>query len=210
MFKNRVEAGEQLAGVLALYKNQPDTVVIALPRGGVVPAYVVATALNLPLEVAMVKKLGHPGNREYAIGAVSMNKVLYEGYEGVTNEYIDEQVKKLQAELKERYKLYHGNKPPIQLNGKTVIVIDDGIATGKTLLAAIELMQSEGAKKVVIAVPVAPKRAINYLKGKADEVYCLQIPHVFKAIGLFYHDFSQVTDEEVIELLKKAAAHQTA
>lgn len=204
MFNDRVDAGQQLAAALKKYRNQDDAVVVALPRGGVVTAYVIAKELQLPLEVAMVKKLGHPYNPEFAIGAVSMSGRVINGFSGVSHEYIEQSTKNIQELLRKRYVMYHGDKPPVDLENKTVIVVDDGVATGKTLIASLELIGKEKPAKIIVAVPVGPTGTIALLKQYADEVICLEAFQEFYAIGSYYRDFGQVTDEEVVKLMKKA------
>lgn len=202
MFKDRFDAGFQLADRLKAYKEKEDAIVMALPRGGVVTGYVVATALHLPLEVIMVKKIGHPVNEEYAIGAVSMTgRVLGSTY-GVDPTYINNKTEELRTMLKERYKRYHGDRKPVSATGKTVIVVDDGVATGKTLMAALGILQAEHPKKIIVAVPVGPVDTIAQLKEYADEVICLEVHREFYAIGNHYKKFEQVTDEEVIKMLR--------
>jgi predicted phosphoribosyltransferase len=204
VFYNRIDAGEHLATALKKYQNQKNAVVIALPRGGVVPGYIVARALQLPLEVAMVKKLGHPTNPEYAIGAVSLKGIVLNGSPGVSDEYIEQATANIQELLRKRYALYHGNKPPIKLKNKIAIVVDDGVATGKTIIASLELITQEEPEKIVAAVPVGPASTISLLRQYADEVICLETPHDFYAIGSYYKEFGQVSDQQVMELLKKA------
>ena len=204
MFYDRVDAGEQMAERLSAYKNDEDAVVVALPRGGVVPGYVIANMLNLPLDVAMVKKLGHPSNKEYAIGAVSLTGRIMNGPTGVSQSYIEHETKIIQELLKKRYRLYRGNKPPMKLKNKKVILVDDGIASGRTLIAALELIKEENPSEVVVAAPVGPTDVIRKLKLLANKVICLEVHDDFYAVGLHYRDFSQVLDEEVQELLEKA------
>ena len=204
MFDDRIDAGQQLAVALKKYRFQDNTVVVALPRGGVVTGYVIAKELHLPLEVAMVKKLGHPNNPEYAIGAVSLKDHVINGFADISSEYIEQAIEDIQRLLKKRYALYHGNKPPIDLHKKTVIVVDDGVATGKTLITALELIGNEAPDKIVVAVPVGPTRTIKKLRQYADEVICLEAFREFFAIGSYYLDFAQVTDDQVVELMNKA------
>ena len=204
MFYDRIDAGQQLATALIKYRDQDNTVVIALPRGGVIPGYIVAKELHLPLEVAMVKKLGHPFNSEYAIGAVSLKGRVINGSPGVSDEYIERATADIQELLRKRYAMYHGNKTPIELKNKIAIVVDDGVATGKTLIASLELIRKEYPNKIVVAVPVGPTNTIGRLKQYANEVICLETYREFFAISSYYKEFQQVSDEEVMELLKKA------
>lgn len=204
MFSDRIDAGQRLSTALAKYKNKKDTVVIALPRGGIVPAYIIARELNLPLDVAMVKKIGHPSNPEYAIGAASLSGKIINGHVGVSQEYIDDKVSSIQQLLRKRYKMYHGDNAPIDLHDKIVIVVDDGIATGRTMVAALQLIQKEEPRKIIAAVPVGPTETIDKLENYADKVVCLETYENFYAIGAYYDDFSQVSDEEVKMFLNKA------
>lgn len=203
MFKNRTDAGQRLAVALADYKNAANTIVAGVPRGGVVPAAIVAHELNLPLDLVMVKKIGHPTNSEYAIGAVSMDDAIVNTEEGVSKAYLQNQIEAIQKKLKERYADFTGNNAPGSFTGKTVIVIDDGIATGFTLMAAIELIKKQGAEKVLVAVPVGPPDSIKTLGSIADEVICLEEHEPFYAIGTFYESFNQVPDDEVKSILNK-------
>ena len=190
---------------LASYKGA-EAVILAIPRGGLPVASVVARTLNLPLDVALSKKLGHPFNKEYAIGAVSLNGAVLTDAIGVTKNYIDEETGRIRAILKKRHKQYYKNKSPHDLKDKIVIVIDDGIATGNTVMATVELVHQQGAKKIVVAIPVAPKFTITKLEDSefVDEVICLQTPYNFHAVGQFYQLFSQVSDEEAIAILEEA------
>lgn len=184
----------------------PDTVVVALPRGGVVPAYVVATELHQPLEVVMVKKLGHPSHPELAIGAVSLRNRVLDEHLSFDDDYLEAKTQEIREMLKKRYEMYRGQKKPLDLRNKTVIVVDDGVATGNTMVAALQLIRSEKPRQVIVAVPVAPTRVIERLRQNADRVLCLETHSDFFAIGLYYKDFGQVSDDEVKRLLEKAVA----
>lgn len=201
-FTDRVDAGQRMADALTEYAGKADAVVLALPRGGVVPAAVIARTLNLPLDVVMVKKLGHPTNPEYAIGAVSMKGQVIDSHMSVSRKYIDDETERIRKLLHERYASYAENREPLALAGKTAIVVDDGVATGRTMLAAIELIREEQPKEIVVAVPVGPTRTIRQLGTCADKVICLGIYSDLYAIGVYYDDFSQVSDEEVKKILK--------
>lgn len=201
MFKNRKEAGERLAIALSDYKDAHDTIVAGVPRGGVVPAAIVAKELNLPIDLVMVKKIGHPTNSEYAIGAASMTEAIVNSEEDISKDYLKKQTEAIQQQLKARYRDFMGNREPHNMAGKTVIVIDDGIATGFTLMAAIQLLNHQGAKKIVIAIPVAPPDSLSMLNSMADEVVCLEQHEPFYAIGAFYESFQHVPDEEVKNIL---------
>lgn len=203
MFKDRFDAARQLTRRLLKYKGKKDVIILAIPRGGLQIGNPLAKALQLPLDIVLTKKIGYPGNREYAIGAVSLKGEIINPEVEVSSQYIKEQIKELRKKLKERYQLYRGKKKPVSLKGKVVIITDDGVATGSTLLAAIELGRKENPKRIIVAVPVGPYNTIEKLTGKADEVICLYIPEAFFAIGAFYEQFPQVEDEEAIRLLKE-------
>lgn len=202
MFQNRSEAGMLLASKLRKYENMPG-VLLAVPRGGVPVAYEVAKELNMPLEVILVKKLGHPLNKEYAIGAVSLNDMFVIPHEDVTDFYIQKQVEKIRHRLVEMQIRFMGEKEPENIRGKTIIIIDDGVATGNTLLATIRLLKKEKPAKIVIAVPVISKSAAQKISLEADELIAVLIPETFYGVGEFYDDFTQVSDDEVVDYLQK-------
>jgi putative phosphoribosyl transferase len=202
MFKDRREAGMLLALRLKKYKRAGG-VVLAVPRGGVPVAYEVAKELNLPLEVIMVKKLGHPLNKEYAIGAVGLNEMFIVPHEDVSDFYIKSEAAKVRSRLREMKKKFMGDKEPEDLQGKTVIVIDDGIATGNTLLATIRILKKSDPAKIVIAVPVISKSALQKLSPEVDELIAVLIPHTFYGVGAFYENFMQLSDEDVMEYLNR-------
>jgi putative phosphoribosyl transferase len=208
-FVDRTEAGRKLAKALAAYKNQRP-VVLALPRGGVPVAVEVATALDAPLDLILVRKIGVPFQPELAMGAVvdGIEPVIVRNDEviqlcGVSetdfNAIRDEQL----AEIERRRKLYLGDRPHPQIAGRIVIVVDDGIATGATTRAALRAIRMRTPSKLVLAVPVAPTDTLRNLRGEADDIVCLEDYESFGAIGLFYSDFSQVSDTEVIEILAR-------
>lgn len=202
MFRNRTEAGMLLASRLQKYQNDPG-VILAVPRGGVPVAYEVAKELGFPLEVILTKKIGHPINPEYAIGATSLTDYFVVPHDNVSQDYIDNEVVKIRKKLKEMYVKFMGNKEPEDLKGKTVIVIDDGVATGNTLLSTIDVIRKSDPAKIVIAVPVAPESAVGKLSKAVDDVVVVIIPESFYGVGSFYEDFEQVSDEEVIYYLNK-------
>ncbi|OGR92477.1 MAG: hypothetical protein A2V88_01060 [Elusimicrobia bacterium RBG_16_66_12] len=209
MFRDRLDAAGRLARELSRYRDRKDAVVLAVPRGGLPIGGVLARELGLKLDVILTKKIGHPDNPEFAIGAVSLtdaaiNTALVER-EGIPSAYISAEIARIRESLRQRYEMYRGAARPLPLKGKTVILTDDGAATGRTLLAAIELLKSEGAARIVVALPVAPPDTVEVLRGGADEVICLDQPAGFMAIGQFYRDFSQVPDEEAIAILKEEA-----
>lgn len=202
MFHNRIEAGLQLAGKLKKYKNQAG-VVLAVPRGGIPVAYAIAKELGFPLEVVLTKKIGHPFNKEYAIGAASLTDYFVLPHENVTSAYIEQEVKGIRSRLKEMYKRFMGEKEPEKLEGKTVIVVDDGVATGNTLLGTVNLLRKSKPGKLVIAVPVASASAVEMLSEEVDELVVVLVPEIFFGVGSFYEDFEQVSDEEVLYYLNK-------
>ncbi|WP_242916186.1 phosphoribosyltransferase [Pontibacter liquoris] len=204
MLQNRQEAAELLADRLARYKGE-NGVVLAIPRGGVPIGAVIARALAMPLDIALSKKIGHPANPEFAIGAVSLETLTVDERAEVPRQYIDAEVKRVRESLQQKYKLFMGNRQHQSLQDKVVIIADDGIATGKTLLTTVELVKNQHPRKVIIAVPVAPFSAIDKFRKLVDEVVCLLVPPFFQAVGQFYREFDQVSDEEVIALLQEQA-----
>ncbi|MBI5065660.1 phosphoribosyltransferase [Candidatus Woesearchaeota archaeon] len=207
MFQDRFDAGRQLASKLIKYKNK-NAVILAIPRGALQVGYVLAKELKLKLDVVLSKKIPYPGDPEFAIGAVSLESEFVDRRvletEGISELYFKEKVIELRELLKERNKKYHEQVKPIDIKGKIVIVVDDGIATGKTIMAIIELIKKAKPKKVVVAVPVAPEEAIESLKKLVNEVICLYIPESFYGIGQFYENFEQVEDEQAIKLFNEA------
>ena len=204
VFSDRFEAGELLARKLALYRDDPDTIVVALPRGGVPVAQVIAKTLHLPMDIFFVKKIPSPYNPEAAIGAISENGMEYINERAVamlnvSRPYIEEQEAKILEGIRQKRAIY--NKPRLEVQGKRVILVDDGVATGASMYLAAKALKAEGAKEVIIAVPVAPPDSIALLKEAADGVVVIDIPADFMAVGQFYRDFHQLSDEEVKELL---------
>jgi|SRR3989338_486785 len=203
LFKNRIQAGKQLAKKLSAYRNKKDVIVLGIPMGGVEVAFAVAKLLHVELNIIVTKKIGHPFNPELAIGAVSPdNYIIDEDYKDKEG-YAKKAIKELNAEIKKRYKKYAQGKLP-QLKNKIVIVVDDGLATGYTMLAAIKYVKSKSPKKVIVAVPVAAQDSYEKVKTIADEVICLHVPIFFSAVGSFYREFEQLEDEEVISYLEEA------
>lgn len=207
MFKNREEAGRLLYKELLEYKDKKDAIIVTIPRGGLPIGYTLAKQLNLPLEITLSKKIGHPYNKEYAIGAVTLeDKILSRAASQVSEDYIDEETIKIRQLLKERFKQYYGTDKPISLKGKTVIIVDDGVATGNTLISSIQLIEKQQPAKIVVALPVASKSALKRIRDLilVENTICLDAPENFRAVGQFYNEFNQVNDKEVIELLRKA------
>jgi putative phosphoribosyl transferase len=211
LFRNRSEAGRLLAAKLARYADKPDVIVLALPRGGVPVGYEVAHALHAPLDVFVVRKLGIPGHEELAMGAVAsggvrvLNDQVVRGL-GIPDNVIEAVANWELEELQRRERLYRGNRPPPDVRGKTVILVDDGLATGSTMLAAVQALRKLGPARIVVAVPVASGDTCQLLQEYVDEVVCAATPEPFYAVGLWYRDFSQTSDEEVRELLERSAA----
>lgn len=208
IFEDRAHAGQLLARELARYA-EPDVLVLALPRGGVPVGAEIARALKAELDVVIPRKIGAPGDPELAIGAVSGNGAVILNEElvrvlGVPEAYIREAAARERVEIRRRSLLYRGRQPAPRVKGRTVIVVDDGIATGYTMLAALRGVRQEGPAMLVAAVPVAPPDSIAKLEAEADEVVALSTPSHFFAVGQFYQDFSQVTDEEVQAILAEA------
>lgn len=201
MFTNRIEAGMMLAERLKKYKGT-DAVILAVPRGGVPVAFAVAKELGLPVQLVLAKKIGHPLNKEYAIGAAGLTDYFVVPHDNVPEAYIRQEVAVIRTRLNEMQQQFMGGKEAIGLKGKQLIVIDDGIATGNTLLATVNLLRKMNPSKLVIAVPVASASAVEKLSEVADEVVALLVPDEFYGVGAFYEDFSQVTDDEVKRYLE--------
>ena len=209
IYHDRSEAGKELATKLSAYKDRDDVLVLALPRGGVPVAFEVAQALDAPLDVFLVRKLGVPGHEELAMGAIATGgvRVLNEevvDYLKIPERVIDSIAAEELKELKRREIAYRGNRPEPEVKGKTVILIDDGLATGSTIRAAAQALRQQQPARIVVAVPVsAPETCDEYRIG-VDEIICAATPEPFWGVGLWYHDFSQTTDEEVRDLLERA------
>ncbi len=206
MFENRRDAGQQLSAKLTKYKDQKDVIVLGLARGGMVVAGEVAAILNVPLNVIVVRKVGAPGNEELALGAIAelgegiFNEDLL-GLLGVSRDDLKEEIAHQREILKSRLKLYRGKSPAPELKGKTVILVDDGIATGASMRVAIKSVREAGASKIVLAVPVAAPESLRKIQKEVDEVICLYSPPYFEAVGSFYQHFDQTSDDEVIRIL---------
>jgi predicted phosphoribosyltransferase len=209
-FANRSDAGRQLARALQEYTHHPDALVLGLPRGGVPVAFEAAHELHLPLDVFIVRKLGMPGQEELAIGAIASGGIIVLNedivhYLQIDDATIHEIAKREAAELSRREQLYRGDRPLPDVHDKTVILIDDGLATGSSMRAAIAALRQMGPKRILVAVPVGAPETCEMLRQEADEVLCLETPEQFFAVGNWYADFSQISDEEVRELLSRAA-----
>lgn len=206
-FQDRTEAGKKLAEKLKNYNDSKDAIVIGLPRGGVITASQIAIKLHLPLDIIVPRKIGAPFSEELAIGAITedgeaiLNDELINNLE-IQSDYIEQQTKKEIVEAARRIKKYRDNKPSLDLTNKIAILVDDGIATGFTMLAAINSAKAKNAKKIIVASPVIARDTLTQLKNKADDIIYLHIPLYFGAVGEFYKTFDQTTDEEVIDILK--------
>ncbi len=206
LFLDRVEAGKRLSSELKSVVGR-DAIVLAIPRGGVIVGNEVAKALDIPLDLIIPRKIGAPGNAELAIGAMTEDGTTILDQElvrvlQVSKQYVSEESERQRREIERRMKLYRGNAPYPVLANREVIIVDDGIATGSTMKAAISSVRRKGAKKIIVAVPVGPESTIKELEKQADKVICLFKPEPFYAIGQFYSNFDQTSDEEVKRLLK--------
>jgi len=209
LFEDRHHAGRHLAEKLMTYANRDDVTVLALPRGGVPVAFEVAKKLNAPLDVFLVRKLGVPGQEELAMGAIASGgiRVLNDdvvNYLGIPTPVIEAVASQEQRELERRERSYRGDAPPPDVKGRTVILIDDGLATGSTMRAAAAALRGLRPAHIVMAVPVAPPETCDEFREEVDEIVCALTPQPFHGVGLWYRDFSQTTDEEVQELLRRA------
>jgi putative phosphoribosyl transferase len=215
MFRDRKDAGMHLAEKLTGYAGRQDVIVLALPRGGVVIGTEVANRLKVGLDVLIVRKIGHPWEQELAAGAIAetgaivYNEDIATGY-GVTREYLEEEAERQREEIRRRQELYRDGKKLENLAGKTVILVDDGVATGATMKAAIEALKQERISRLIVAVPVAPKVTAAELLRMADEFVCLDTPADFTAVGSYYADFRQTMDAEVVALLRDFREREAA
>lgn len=205
-FQHRVEAGEQLADRLQRYADRADVMVLALPRGGVPVGYEVARALRVPFDVFVVRKLGVPGHEELAMGAIASGGVRLVNHDvvnalGIPDRVIDSVAETERTELERRERLYRDARPPANLTNKTVILVDDGLATGSTMRAAVQAVRQQHPARVIVGVPVGAAQTCAELDREADEVVCVRMPEPFVAVGLWYRDFTPTSDNEVRALL---------
>jgi len=206
-FRDRQEAGQLLAQALAFLKGEKDVMVLGIPRGGVVVAAEVAWAIGAPLDVYITRKIGAPHNPELAIGAIAssgdvvLDKALMTSL-GVSPEYVQDETERQRREIERRLRKYRGNRRAQKLEGKTILLVDDGIATGATTLAAIRALKKQKPAELILAVPVGPPDTVARLREEVDKLVCLDTPHLFWAVGAFYVVFDQTSDEEVVRLLE--------
>ncbi len=210
LYRDRVEAGRVLAGKLLRYKQRPEVLVLGLPRGGIPVAFEVAQELNAPLDVFLVRKLGLPGHEELAMGAIAsggtrvLNEEVVKLFR-VSPDVLDHVAEREEAELNRREQAYRRGRPPARVPDRTVILVDDGLATGSTMRAAVGAVRQQKPARIVVAVPVAAPSTCEEFRQEVDEVICAETPEPFHAVGLWYEDFSQTTDAEIRDLLDRAA-----
>jgi putative phosphoribosyl transferase len=214
LFQDRTEAGQRLGQQLKAYANRQDLLVLGLPRGGVPVAFEVAKALNAPLDVFLVRKLGVPGHEELAMGAIASGGVRILNEEVVENLHISEEIIDRvaaieQQELERRERAYRDNRPPLDLSDRTVILVDDGLATGATMRVATVAIKQQHPKQIIAVVPVSSPEICDELRVEVDKIICAETPRPFVAVGLWYKKFSQTTDAEVQNLLKQAVEQET-
>lgn len=200
LFKDRSEAGLLLSQKLNKYKHT-NTIILAVPRGGVPVGNSLAKNLHLPLDIILSKKIGHPYNKEFAIGAVSQDSIIIDHDNKIPQKYIDAEIIRLQEVLRGKYEYYRGTQKPLDIEGKNIILVDDGIATGNTLLASIAMLRKKNPAKIIVAVPVLPYEMVPVFKKNADELVYIIASKDFSGVGSFYELFNQVEDEEVIQIL---------
>ena len=209
MFKNREEAGELLAQELVAFRNDPDGILLALPRGGVTVAYQLSLALHLPLDVLITRKIGAPGNPEYALGAVSETGAVYWNQDALAGLSLSTRdlaiaVQTQQQEVSRRVTLYRQGRPFPNLKDRTVIIVDDGLATGATFFASVATVRQAHPRRIIGAIPVGPRSTVEQARSLVDQLVVLRVPEPFYAVGNFYRDFGQVEDREVLQYLNLA------
>jgi len=207
MFKDRTDAGLLLVKKLSNYHNNKDAVVVTIPRGGIPLGYVISKGLHLPLELVLSKKIGHPLHKEFAIGAVTLtDRILSDAANDISRMYIQEETSRIRTILKERQDGYYDTRKPISFKNKIVIVVDDGVATGNTLMSSIKLIEKQKPSQIIVALPVGPPSVIEKIKNipYVNDTICLLVPENFRAVGQFYKNFDPIKDNEVVTLLEKA------
>ncbi|WP_295986349.1 phosphoribosyltransferase family protein [uncultured Algibacter sp.] len=207
MFKDRTDAGLLLVKKLSNYHNNKDAVVVTIPRGGIPLGYVISKGLHLPLELVLSKKIGHPLHKEFAIGAVTLtDRILSDAANDISRMYIEEETSRIRTILKERQDGYYDTRKPISFKNKIVIVVDDGVATGNTLMSSIKLIEKQKPSQIIVALPVGPPSVIEKIKNipYVNDTICLLVPENFRAVGQFYKNFDPIKDNEVVTLLEKA------
>ncbi len=215
IFVDRTEAGKLLAARLESYASRSDVLVLALPRGGVPVAFEVSRALKAPLDVFVIRKLGMPGQEELAMGAIAGGGVKVLNYDvvqtfGISSQMIEAVASREAEELVRRERLYRGNKPAPEISGRIVVLVDDGLATGSSMRAAIAALRKQNPAKIVVGVPVAAPSTCNEFRSEVDEIICAITPEPFYAVGIWYEDFSQTTDQEIHDLLERAACEHNS
>ena len=201
ILKDRTEAGFLLSEKLKKYQDT-NSVILAVPKGGVPVGFVISKILHLPLDIVLAKKIGHPSNKEFAIGAVSMDSMILDEHSDIPKKYIDNEIIRLRQQLDEKYGRYMGDRKPLAIENKNVILVDDGIATGNTLLSCITMLRKKNPSKIIVAVPVLPFDTVPLFEKNADEFIYLTASKYFRGVGSFYEEFNQVEDEEVIQMLR--------
>jgi len=214
-FADRQDAGRRLAQALSFLQGRRDILVLAVPRGGVVVGKEVARALKAPLDIVIARKIGAPDNPELAIGAVAADGTVAVDEEavaslGVSQSYIEAATEREQEEIERRLRAYRGDRPPPDVADKTVVLVDDGVATGATTLAAIRYLRKQGPRELILAVPVGPPETVHMLSREVDRVVVLATPELFWAVGAYYDRFEQTSDQEVIDLLREAEVEEQA
>lgn len=206
LYKNRIDAAEKLSSLLQNYKNKKEVIILALPKGGVIIGNAIAKNLNLKLDIIIPKKLSSPLTKELAIGAICENSIflnhqLIDDF-GISKEFVKQEIAEKKRKLQEQKKLYKKHKSSLDIKDKIIILVDDGAATGATMMAAIYAIKEKQAKKIIVSIPVAPYTVIENLKNLVDEVICPYMPDNFFAICQYYDDFQEISDDEVIKILK--------
>jgi predicted phosphoribosyltransferase len=204
MFRDRIQAAYTLAQQLKPLKIT-NGIVLSIPRGGVPVGFIIAQELSLPMDLLMSKKIGYPGNPEFAIGSVTFDDIILDDSSSeISPTYISKETRKIRGEIQKRYARFTGGRNPPELKGRDVIVVDDGLATGNTMLACVKSLRKQNPKSIIVAVPVSSQSAAEKLQAVVDQFICLDVPSEFFAVGEFYEDFSEVTDDMVIDFLNKA------